>query len=53
MLSKNTILKAIHNENNADKGINTLRMLSKNTILKAIHNTKTTINSIHSTANAK
>ena len=53
MLSKNTILKAIHNENNADKGINTLRMLSKNTILKAIHNALAIHLSLSCTANAK
>ena len=38
MLSKNTILKAIHNRIVIYKLKDVLRMLSKNTILKAIHN---------------
>ena len=38
MLSKNTILKAIHNGMYFNLCFALLRMLSKNTILKAIHN---------------
>ena len=37
-MSKNTILKAIHNDEIAVKNIKPLGIMSKNTILKAIHN---------------
>ena len=35
---KNTILKAIHNQDSVGAEQKTLRIMSKNTILKAIHN---------------
>ena len=38
ILSKNTILKAIHNYDNGVKIFIEMWILSKNTILKAIHN---------------
>ena len=39
MLGKNTILKAIHNNEDQLNAIKKVWMLGKNTILKAIHNT--------------
>ena len=53
MLSKNTILKAIHNQDVYPEALNELRMLSKNTILKAIHNLYVSIVFATKTANAK
>ena len=53
MLSKNTILKAIHNFPIGLKKGGGLRMLSKNTILKAIHNLSLVITDVVNTANAK
>ena len=53
MLSKNTILKAIHNADDANGTGTELRMLSKNTILKAIHNWYRLVSPKAVTANAK
>ena len=53
MLSKNTILKAIHNQNHFETLFIELRMLSKNTILKAIHNGGNDNSILLITANAK
>ena len=53
MQSKNTILKAIHNELLFAQLLLLLRMQSKNTILKAIHNKNMNKVSDKFTANAK
>ena len=53
MPSKNTILKAIHNDSGGVGTDDQLRMPSKNTILKAIHNTSCELALMQTTANAK